>query len=765
MSIDLSSVSYPFDRTGLAVTNKILVERHTLTSVNWTEFNIIIPKSAPFYSESITHLIHRPSGRRLERGVDWCEGWYYQSASGEIGLDIHCCIYFYDPALTGEVEIPSYQAMGGEWQINGQKLTEILAQVLLNPLRYYWEQVANLPEIFNPLDHDQDIQDFTRLGDLIDVLQNIAEALGATDETGLNGHLLDFNNPHKLTKEQVLLGKVMNYAMATTSDINIPYNPASYMSPVTTNQMISNIALAALNLHTQNVNNPHGTTADQTGAYFIEETDAILESLAAGLVHNLYAYRLEGKSVSEIVALAQSNSSGPVETLRQQVLLLEAAIDLHRQDIDNPHSVTADQVGSYTTGETDQLLTALAGGDVLPLYAFRLEGKGVLDIVEMANSSGSSAINAVAADVAALEASVALHTQNVNNPHSVTADQTGAYSTTETDALLLALANGTLHNVNSFRLEGKSVAEIVAMSTASTGGDLSALTAAVAALQSSTALHEQNVNNPHSVTADQTGAYSTEETDALLLALANGTLHQLKAALLEGKTVDDIVALSAAATSGDLSTLSTSVTALENALLLHSQSIDNPHAVTADQTGAYSTEETDMLLLALANGTLHSVEATTLEGKGVVDIVALAKSETLTQADGQYAAKSEIAPINEAIQALVIVDSGFDQRISALEAPQSITYRNVVVVPAGSVLEIDMHLMVADEATRSQYDYLGSFISVLLQDADPLSPTVDDFINSEAVITRAIRDERYLALHNHDTVEATLFVRIGLSKL
>lgn len=684
MPLDLSSVSLPFDRLGNAVSNKIENERHTLTSVNWTEFNIIIPKYAPFFSESIDHLIHLPSGNILERGKHWCEGWYFQSASGEIGLDIHCCIYFYDPHLSGEVEIPSYQAMGGEWQLNGQLLTQVLAQALLNPLRYYWEQIANLPEIFNPLDHDQDIQDFTKLGDLIDAIQSIAIALGGSDN-GLETHVLNRENPHGTNKFHVNLGNVNNWPVASVSDIIAGQLVSErYMNPPRTYEMISSVALPVIQMHANRINNPHNVQADQTGAYFQAEVDAILESLAAGLVHNLYAYRLEGKSVQEIVDLAASNQGTALDQIRASILATNQTLLAHEQRIDNPHNVQADQTGTYFGTEIDTLLSQLAAGNLHNVYAHRLEGRSVAEIVAMAATGGQQALDDIYNEILRVEGKGDLHAGNLDNPHNTRADDTGAYFTTEVDALLAQLAAGSLYNVYAYRLEGKSLDEIVAM--AATGGE-----------------------------------------DAL--NAINGEL-----ARIEGK-VD-----------------------------LHSNNIENPHNVQADQTGAYFQDEVDALLVQLAAGNLDAVHAAYLEGLTLAQVITQATAAAMTAAAIEFAAKSSITPITNALTTVsnTVLDHG--NRLNALEQETVPGGAETVLIAAGATHTIDLQLYPAP-GEESFYDYLGTTVTVLVQDTDPLSPTVDSFFSSEAVITRIIRENRYLDLVNHSDQEQATYVRVTLNKL
>ena len=84
------------------------------------------------------------------------------------------------------------------------------------------------------------------------------------------------------------------------------------------------------------------------------------------------------------------------------------ALNAHIADTDNPHQVTAAQVGAYTSGQTDTLLASKATTSAL-----------------------------------------AAHTGATNNPHQVTAAQVGAYTTAQTDALISGvIASNGVASVN-----------------------------------------------------------------------------------------------------------------------------------------------------------------------------------------------------------------------------------------------------------------------------------------------------------------------------
>lgn len=719
MSIDLNTVSLPFDRLGTAATNKRVGERHTLTSVAWTEYNILIPKYAPFYSESIADngITHLPSGKKLIRGKDWIEGWYFQSAAGEIGLDIHCCIYFYDSKLAGECEISSYQAMGGEWQLNGQKLTEILAGALLNPLRFYWEQVAELPEIFNPLDHDQDIQDFTKLGDLLDVLREIALAISGDAGDDLAAHMANQLNPHKVTAAQVGLNRVMNWAIATLQDINVSnLNPSVYMNPVMTQNMI-NSAMGALTLHSQNFSNPHKVKADQTGAYFKAEVDALMESLAAGLIHNLYAYRLEGKSVDDIVAMANTGNSGALDNLRSLVLTIQNELTLHEQRFDNPHKVTAAQVLAYTKAQVDALLAVFAGGTINDIYAYRLQGKSVDDIVNLA--------------VAAL------------------ADQLGKIEQETKNAIDAALINYQAQDTIKFSGKDENDWKDIINNAVTKGMSTHTLPSIATVIPSRTAGDPLKANaTSYSATVLGTfDRYYRNADDSM--GNPHGSMTSVR--IVIGDSVN--LTTPACVIDVQLGRYGTSGT------YTYQGTLPAGFSLFLDDEGTDNRRQ--LWLRAAPNRPAIEVTAMTGTGWTTSDgwtplMEGTAAYDPATYHDNKLVLTGDALVLNAA-------KAASDARILKLEKSNVAKYAQTgVVIASGGKLTIDMQSIIPETGDYALYDYLGAKIHVLVLDNAVGSATNGSYINSEGVVTRAIRGQRYVDLYNYDTAAITVAVRISI---
>ena len=149
--------------------------------------------------------------------------------------------------------------------------------------------------------------------------------------------------------------------------------------------------------------------------------------------------------------LKYKNQSGDVTifypvTLKENVTGMEG-IDAHLVDKNNPHQVTAEQVG--------------------------------------ADASGSAA---------AVQTKLDTHTANKNNPHQVTAEQIGADASGSAAAVQTKLDTHTANKNNPHQVTAEQV-----------GADASGSAAAV---QTKLDTHTANRNNPHQVTAEQIGALS-----------------------------------------------------------------------------------------------------------------------------------------------------------------------------------------------------------------------------------------------------------------
>lgn len=178
---------YVFDRTGELPANKV-IERRTLTNENRTDFNHIIPYSAPFYSESVV-VKHVATQETLVAGRD-----YYVVGSFLAGIvnninfkPVAYAIIFDNPTVTGEFEI-TYQTMGGDASLDTRHYVELIANHMENPRVTDWESIIGRPVVFPPEPHPLHIGDTVGWNTVENRMEDIANAILALkrDESQAN---------------------------------------------------------------------------------------------------------------------------------------------------------------------------------------------------------------------------------------------------------------------------------------------------------------------------------------------------------------------------------------------------------------------------------------------------------------------------------------------------------------------------------------------------------------------------------------------------
>lgn len=179
---------------------------------------------------------------------------------------------------------------------------------------------------------------------------------------GMNNHISNQDNPHRVTKAQVGLNNVRNYDVATNVQTVAGIADNLYVTPVGVRAAIEEVALAGYREHTNDGNNPHGVNKTQVGLSNVDNfpTATVQEALTG---------------------TASNRFMTPATTSVMLNSLVGEEVSGHASRTDNPHRVTAAQLGAITT---EQLTATLV--DYLPLggtsqNAQRLEGRTYQDLV------------------------------------------------------------------------------------------------------------------------------------------------------------------------------------------------------------------------------------------------------------------------------------------------------------------------------------------------------------------------------------------------
>ncbi len=219
----------------------------------------------------------------------------------------------------------------------------------------------------------------------------VKQAITLQAVTPMNNHIGNTNNPHAVTKAQVALGSVDNFATATQAEAEAGTATNRFMTPLRVKEAITIQAGALLNAHVTNTSNPHSVTKAQVGLGSVDNYATATQAEAeAGTATNKFMTPLR-------VAQAITTQAG-------------ALLNSHVSNVNNPHAVTKAQV---------------ALGNVLNYgIATQEEAEaGTSNVKYMTPLTVKQAITAQA--VTPLTNTINGHINRTDNPHSVTKTQVG----------------------------------------------------------------------------------------------------------------------------------------------------------------------------------------------------------------------------------------------------------------------------------------------------------------------------------------------------
>lgn len=117
----------------------------------------------------------------------------------------------------------------------------------------------------------------------------VMESITTNALVPLNAHTARTDNPHSVTKTQVGLSNVVNYGVATSEEAISGLSTTKYMTPKLTMDSITSNAIAPLNAHVSRTDNPHNVTKTQVGLSLVDNyATATAQQAQAGTATNLF---------------------------------------------------------------------------------------------------------------------------------------------------------------------------------------------------------------------------------------------------------------------------------------------------------------------------------------------------------------------------------------------------------------------------------------------------------------------------------------------
>lgn len=464
-------LKYPEDPTGVNPNNLVINEPHDLGPARNRAF---VPTYGSYFTESMI-VTEAVTNRVLTKGVHYIAAQLQQDASMAMDKEICAVVVVIDPDVRDSL-LFTYQVVGGVFSTSASALAQMIENLDIDYRAVEWGAIIGKPTAFPPAPHLHDIGDIYGFEYLVEALDALRNAILIGDEAAhdelrqyiqyedgllrqsiaelrhdFETHENNKQNPHDTTKAQVGLGSVENYGIATQAEAQAGTVNNKYMTPLTTSQAITQLALVPLNAHIADKSNPHQTTKAQVGLGLVENYQPATQAEAeAGTRSDRYLTPLTTKQAIALQALVPLNT--------------------HINDQTNPHNVTKAQVG----------LGSVQNYDV----ATQVEAEaGTSNLKYMTPLRTSNAI--------AIQALVPLnnHINNTNNPHATTKAQVGLGSVDNFATASTAEAQAGVVN-NKFMTPLLTAQAI----TAQAGAMLAA--------------HINNISNPHQVTKAQVGLSS-----------------------------------------------------------------------------------------------------------------------------------------------------------------------------------------------------------------------------------------------------------------
>jgi hypothetical protein len=226
---------------------------------------------------------------------------------------------------------------------------------------------------------------------------------------------LNAANPHNVTKTTVGLGSVQNYPMASDGEATAATASDRYMSPRAVKLVVDSVFNTTVSAHIANTSNPHSVTKAQVGLSNVSNyATAVDADGVAGTATNLFMTPATTKAAANaVVNVHVANTSNPHSVTKAQVGLgnvdnftsVTTAAGITTGSV--AQFATAAAVKAYTDAAITTVNTALAGKlstSGVAADSSKFGGKTYAEVLAEASSGGTFDATALKAEIKAVTA-------------------------------------------------------------------------------------------------------------------------------------------------------------------------------------------------------------------------------------------------------------------------------------------------------------------------------------------------------------------------
>lgn len=174
----------------------------------------------------------------------------------------------------------------------------------------------------------------------------------------LGEHISDYTNPHQVTKAQVGLGGVDNFITASEVEARDATAIDRFMTPYLVRLSINELVGDVAGSHINSDANPHNVTKAQVGLGLVSNyaTATAVEANDGLRGDRFMTPQTVRSAIDSYVSSSYGNLGNRLNELETTQTNNGTTLTEHVSDLNNPHQVTIDQVGGYAASDIDTLL-------------------------------------------------------------------------------------------------------------------------------------------------------------------------------------------------------------------------------------------------------------------------------------------------------------------------------------------------------------------------------------------------------------------------
>ncbi len=346
---------YPVDYTGVADSNFIENELHTLAD---GEFRVFSPLYSPFFKKNIA-IVDTSTGLLLEPSQYACKT--ISAAASKLagpGNGLYSTVVIIDEEVSNNIAV-SYQTVGGHYTTGYEAISTMIGNLLTT------NQVSNNdPVSFNTVQHIPEglpqnlhlhalggtagweylvnelekLRATILLGDQLVKTFVLSYIKGAMDEseaarlamaepgTPFGDHVANVGNPHNLSKAQLGLALVQNYAVATIQQAYDGLRGDLYVTTEQVRQVVQNAVNLGMDAHIADEDNPHEVDKTDVGLALLENYAPASGADLATPVSGTLKYVTNDAAAEFLADVFEELNSGNLGTIGTLITAAAAAL-------------------------------------------------------------------------------------------------------------------------------------------------------------------------------------------------------------------------------------------------------------------------------------------------------------------------------------------------------------------------------------------------------------------------------------------------------